>query len=217
MFVDLSKIFNIRREYTLNKLRKYHLTKNPMHLFSKWFYEVCSQDNIYDPTVMCLATVDKSGQPFQRLVLLKFFNNEKMVFFTNFKSRKSVHLTTNPKVSVCFPWNFMDRQISITGNVKKLPKIEVLKYFYTRPKLSQISTWVSCQSKIISSRKILEKKFLKLKKDYAEKTVPLPNFWGGYTLNINSIEFWQGGINRLHDRFIYIKHKNRWIVNRLSP
>lgn len=217
MTIDVSQISNIRREYRCGKLRRSDLTKNPMHLFSKWLNEACSQ-SAPDPTAMCLATVDNKGQPFQRLVLLKYFTNEKIVFFTNLKSRKSLHLINNPKISVCFPWNFMDRQVSITGNVCRLSTQEVSKYFYTRPKESQISTWTSYQSSVISSRKILENRFLKLNKKYQNKLTPFPRFWGGYILSINSIEFWQGGIYRLHDRFIYIKNKhNQWYVNRLSP
>lgn len=216
MIISLSHISNIRREYTYNQLRRCDLTKDPMRLFSKWLNEACST-SVPDPTAMCLATVDNTGQPFQRLVLLKCFTNNKIFFFTNLKSRKSIHLINNTKISACFPWNVMDRQVSITGNAYKLSKKEALHYFYTRPKENQISTWVSRQSTVVSSRNILENKFLKLKKIYSHKSIPFPNFWGGYMIHINSIEFWQGGMYRLHDRFIYHKDKDRWHINRLSP
>lgn len=216
MIIKLSKISDIRREYQDGKLHRCNLTENPMNLFSIWLNEAYSS-SVSDPTAMCLATVDRTGQPFQRLVLLKYFINEQIIFFTNLKSRKSLHLIYNPKISVSFPWIFMDRQVNITGYVNRLPKKKVIKYFYTRPKKNQISAWVSRQSTIIPSRKILEDKFLQLQQYYLNKPVPFPNFWGGYVLKINSIEFWQGRKYRLHDRFLYLKKKGKWYVNRLSP
>lgn len=216
MIINTSNFSNIRREYIRGVLRRSNLTKNPMCLFSQWLHEACSA-KIPDPTAMCLSTVDKTGQPFQRIVLLKYFIDEQIIFFTNLKSRKSLHLIHNPKISVCFPWHCIDRQVHIIGNAYTLSKKNVIKYFYTRPKDNQISTWVSHQSKMITSRKILENKFLKLKKTYLHKPIPFPYFWGGYTVNIHSIEFWQGGMHRLHDRFVYKKNNGIWNIQRLSP
>ncbi|CAD83436.1 pyridoxamine 5'-phosphate oxidase [Candidatus Blochmanniella floridana] len=213
--LELSKIHNLRREYISKQFRRSNLTKNPMHLFSKWLYEAYCQ--IPDPNAMCLSTVDHTGQPFQRLVLLKYFNDKTIVFFTHLNSRKAIHINNNPKISLCFPWNIINRQIIITGSVYKISKKEAQKYFYTRPKNNQISTWASKQSTIISSKKVLKNKFLKLKKKYFQKSVPFPHFWVGYKININSMEFWQGGIYRLHDRFLYKKNKKKWYINRLSP
>lgn len=217
MVINLSQICNIRREYTFDSLRRSNLTKNPMHLFKKWLKEAYLSNKIIDPTAMCLATADNTGQPFQRLVLLKYFNNKNMVFFTNLFSNKATQLTNNPKISVCFPWNIIDRQIVITGNVYLLSRKKVYTYFYSRPKNNQISTWVSRQSSIILSRNQLENRFLKFQKKYLYKKIPFPKFWGGYIIRINSIEFWQGGKYRLHDRFLYKKNKNKWYINRLSP
>lgn len=210
------KIYNKRREYNLVGLYESNLTKSPMHLFSRWLNEAFL-NKIPDPNAMCLSTVDHTGQPFQRLVLLKYFNNKTMTFFTNLKSRKSIHLMKNPKISLCFYWSIMSRQVLITGNVQKLPKREVIKYFYKRPKNNQISTWVSRQSSIIISKDILENQFLKMRKKFVSKTIPFPNFWGGYIIYINTVEFWQGRIHRLHDRFLYIKNNKTWKINRLAP
>lgn len=217
MIINSCNIYNIRREYTFGKLKRSHLTENPMNLFVKWMNDAYRTNKILDPTAMCLATVDKTGQPFQRLVLLKSFNNETMIFFTNLSSRKAIHLTNNPKISACFPWNFIDRQIIITGYTYLLSKKKAIKYFYERPKVNQISTWVSRQSTIIASKHELEKKFVKFEKKYLYKLIPFPKFWGGYAININSMEFWQGGKYRLHDRFLYKKNHNKWNIYRLSP
>ncbi|ADV33766.1 pyridoxamine 5'-phosphate oxidase [Candidatus Blochmanniella vafra str. BVAF] len=216
MIINSFEIFNTRREYNLGTLRRSNLTTNPMDLFSKWLQEAYLK-KIPDPNAMCISTVDRTGQPFQRLVLLKYFNDETMMFFTNLKSRKSIHLIDNPKISLCFPWSIIDRQVIVTGNVNKLSQKEVSQYFYTRPKNNQISTWASRQSSIVSSRNIFENKFLKFKTKYLNKNIPFPKFWGGYKIYINSIEFWQGGMYRLHDRFIYRKNKKKWSVDRLSP
>lgn len=210
------KISEIRREYTSKKLHRTNLTNQPIHLFKIWLNQAYLAQ-IPDPTAMCLATVDHTGQPYQRLVLLKYFTNESMIFFSNFNSHKAIHLINNAKVSLCFPWNAMNRQVIIIGIASKLEEKNIFKYFYTRPKDSQISVWSSQQSKIIYNRNVLEHNFLKLKKKYSQKKIPFPEFWGGYQINIKSIEFWQGRMYRLHDRFIYYKHYNTWNIHRLSP
>ncbi|WP_159715448.1 pyridoxamine 5'-phosphate oxidase [Blochmannia endosymbiont of Camponotus nipponensis] len=216
MLVKKTDIANLRREYISGELRRSNLTDQPIKLFSIWLHQAIFS-RIPDPTAMCLATVDHTGQPYQRIVLLKNFTDTEMIFYTNLSSRKSIHLTNNPKVSLCFLWNIIDKQVIITGVVQKLSEQEILKHFYTRPKRNQISTWVSHQSKVISSKNVLENKFLEFKENYFHKTIPFPEFWGGYKININSIEFWQGGKHRLHDRFIYQRHKRTWYIYRLSP
>lgn len=216
MLINKNNISNIRREYTSGQLRHKDITNQPIQLFSIWLHQAY-YSKIPDPTAMCLATVDHTGQPYQRMVLLKNFTNKTMIFYTNLNSRKAIHLANNPKVSLCFLWNEIDKQVIITGNVDKLSEKEVLKHFYTRPKNNQISTWVSNQSKIISSKDLLENKFLEFKNNHLHKKVPFPEFWGGYKININSMEFWQGGTYRLHDRFIYQRYNHAWSVYRLSP
>lgn len=214
--INYINISSIRREYISKKLLRSHLTDHPIHLFITWLNQAFLA-NIPDPTAMCLATVDQTGQPYQRLVLLKHFTEESMVFYTNFNSRKSMHLNNNPQVSLFFPWNAINRQVIITGKVYKISKQYNLKNFYTRPKDNQINTWASMQSTIIQSRNLLENNFLRLKKKFHDKKLPFPEFWGGYQVNIKSVEFWQGGIHRLHDRFIYQRYQNIWNIERLSP
>lgn len=216
MSVNNTNISCIRREYTFGQLRYSDLTDQPIQLFSTWLNQAYFAQ-VPDPTAMCLATVDHVGQPHQRIVLLKGFTNKEMVFFTNLNSHKAIHLTNNPKVSLCFPWNIMDRQVIVTGTACKLSERDVLQQFYTRPKNNQISTWTSNQSQVISSKNVLNNKFLELKKKYLDTKIPFPEFWGGYKININSMEFWQGGINRLHDRFIYQRYNHTWYIYRLSP
>lgn len=213
----MSKLSDIRREYTLGGLHREDLPEDPMTLFSRWMEEARDSDRLSDPTAMSVATVDSDGQPFQRIVLLKRFGAEGFVFFTNLESRKSQHITLNSKVSLLFPWHSLERQVAITGEAKALSTTEVMKYFMTRPKESQIAAWVSKQSSKISARQALESKYAEMKAKFSQGEVPLPKFWGGYVVKPTSIEFWQGGERRLHDRFIYAKDSERWDISRLAP
>lgn len=215
MFNKIKNLHTIRRSYKNFKLRSNNLTSHPIDLFKKWLYDAYKA-KIIDFNAMCLSTV-YNGIPYQRIVLLKYFDYKSIVFMTNLKSRKSFHLNNNANISVLFHWNKLERQIMMLGTATQLSLEKTKKYFYSRPKNNQISVWVSQQSKIIKNRKILEKKFLYLKKIYKNKKVPFPNFWGGYKIIINTIEFWQGGKHRLHDRFIYQLYLKNWKINRLSP
>ena len=212
----MSEISDIRREYTLGGLHSEDVPSDPMVLFNAWL-EVVRDSKIQDPTAMSVATVDEHGQPFQRIVLLKRFDNDGFVFFTNLESRKAQHIANNAQVSILFPWHSLEKQVAVTGIAEPLSKTEVLKYFMSRPKDSQIAAWVSKQSSPISARKALESKFAEMKAKFANGDVPLPKFWGGYLVRPSSIEFWQGGEHRLHDRFIYTKVADAWQRSRLAP
>lgn len=212
----MSKLSDIRREYISGELDDGNLPENPMALFEAWLEEVKDSD-IKDPTAMSVATVDENGQPFQRIVLLKKFDDEGFVFFTNLSSRKAQHIANNSKVSIHFPWHSMDKQVAVTGEAEALSKADVLKYFVSRPKESQIAAWVSKQSSPISTRQVLESKFAEMKALFSKGDIPLPKFWGGYLVRPSSIEFWQGGAHRLHDRFIYTKTAADWTHQRLAP
>lgn len=213
----MSELSDIRREYSLGEMHSENVPDDPMELFNSWL-EVVKDSEIKDPTAMSVATVDEHGQPFQRIVLLKRFGDGGFVFFTNLESRKAQHIAINSKVSLLFPWHTLDKQVAITGVAEPLSKTEVLKYFMSRPKDSQIAAWVSKQSSPISARKALETKFSEMKAKFAKGDVPLPKFWGGYIVKPTSIEFWQGGENRLHDRFIYERSADeQWAKSRLAP
>ncbi|UJF21029.1 pyridoxamine 5'-phosphate oxidase [Shewanella sp. OMA3-2] len=213
----MSDLSDIRREYSQGGLRRADLPANPMDLFEKWLSQA-KDANLTDPTAMCVATVDEEGQPFQRIVLLKKFDDNGFVFFTNLESRKAAQLSTNNKISLLFPWHPLERQVAVIGQAEPLSMVEVAKYFMSRPKDSQIAAWVSKQSSKISARQVLEGKFAEMKTKFAQGQVPLPKFWGGYLVRPQSIEFWQGGEHRLHDRFIYSQSpESTWQIDRLAP
>ncbi|XZQ54824.1 MAG: pyridoxamine 5'-phosphate oxidase [Arsenophonus sp.] len=206
----------IRREYTQGNLKYEDLTKEPLILFEHWLKQVC-EAKLEDPTAMCLATVDNNGQPYHRIVLLKSYNKDGLIFYTNLSSRKAQHIALNNKVSLLFPWHQLERQVCFLGEAEKLSRLEVIKYFYSRPKDSQIAACISQQSKKIITKSILEDNFFRLKKKFKDSKIPLPNFWGGYRVKFNSVEFWQGGTKRLHDRFLYQWKQDHWQIDRLSP
>lgn len=212
--MDLS---DIRREYTKGGLRRDDLPSTPMDLFEHWLQQAIDTQ-VPDPTAMTIATVDEHGQPFQRIVLLKDFNQDGFVFYTNLGSRKALHLKENSQISLHFPWHFIERQVHIMGEAVPLSKKDVFKYFASRPKESQIAAWASKQSERLSARSALEGKFLELKKQFEKGEVPVPTFWGGYRVIPKSIEFWQGGAHRLHDRFLYQRQQDAsWDIERLAP
>ena len=209
-------IADLRREYTKGGLHRDELPLDPLDLFEKWLRQACDA-KLPDPTAMSIATVDEGGRPYQRIVLLKHYDAQGFVFYTNLGSRKAQHIAKNNQVSLLFPWHNLDRQVHVTGVAEPLSPLEVVKYFHSRPKDSQIAAWVSQQSSRISARSMLESKFMELKQKFANGEIPLPSFWGGYRVRFDSIEFWQGGAHRLHDRFLFTRMAEHWHVDRLAP
>lgn len=210
-------ISQFRREYLRDGLNREDLKKDPVDQFTEWF-EQARKTNISDPTAMILATVGVDGMPSQRTVLLKYYDEQGFVFFTNFGSRKSIEIEGNAKVSLLMVWLELERQIMINGVAKKISTTDSAKYFMSRPKDSQVAAWVSSQSNVISSRKMLMQKFGEMKRKFSEGKIPLPSFWGGYKVEPLEVEFWQGRENRLHDRFLYKKDDaGKWDVGRLAP
>ena len=208
---DLS---NLRKEYLKSGIDKDELDIDPIKQFSIWF-DQAMQAGLIEPSAMSLATAD--NEIGIRTVLLKFFDEKGFVFFTNYDSKKSIQIEKRQQGGLLFPWLALERQVRIIGNIEKISKNESLKYFQSRPRDSQIGAWASKQSSKIDSRDVLVDQFASMKKKFENKDIPLPDFWGGYRLVPNSIEFWQGRENRLHDRIIYERENDGWSTSRLSP
>ena len=209
-------IGDMRRDFESEGLDRDALDDNPIRQFQHWF-EDAREAGILEPNAMSLATTGSDGLPDLRTVLLKYFDDQGFVFYTNYGSRKAREIEENPKAALLFPWIGLNRQVSIRGDVKKVSKAESLRYFASRPRGSQIGAWVSEQSRVITSRGLLEQKVAELKQKFSDGEVPLPSFWGGYRVVPERIEFWQGRPSRLHDRFEYVRDGEAWVVNRLQP
>ena len=206
----------IRQGYKNKGLDKKDIISDPFIQFESWFNEAKNDEPI--PTAMSLSTVNNNGEPSLRTVLLKLFDKNGFVFFTNYKSRKADHIAENPNVAALFNWVALERQVSITGVAEKIKTKESKNYFMNRPRGSQLGAWVSDQSSVLSSRKILEMKLEEMKRKFSDNEIPLPDFWGGYRIIPKTFEFWQGRPNRLHDRFRYFNQGNdSWIIDRIAP
>jgi pyridoxamine 5'-phosphate oxidase len=211
------KLEDYRREYTQGGLDRSDLADNPLEQFGRWMDQAIGA-GISDPNAMTVATVDAFGQPSQRIVLLKNVDAQGFVFYTNLKSRKAQELKQNPKISLHFPWHMLERQVKVCGTVEALSAAEVLKYFVSRPRESQLGAWASQQSSPISSRALLMQQFESMKHKFAKGEIPLPDFWGGFRVKPHQIEFWQGGAHRLHDCFQYnLQADSHWSIARLEP
>jgi pyridoxamine 5'-phosphate oxidase len=212
------KLDEMRRQYLQGGLLPEDLADEPFSQFEKWLKQAIELE-VKDPTAMCVATVDETGQPSQRIVLLKDVSKDGFVFYTNLGSRKAQELEKNNKISLHFPWNNIDRQVIVYGTADRLSNAQVTKYFLSRPKESQLAAWASEQSRPVSSRQALMQKFAEMKHKFSKGDITLPSFWGGYLIKPHQIEFWQGGEHRLHDRFMYKldETQNVWSVERLAP
>ena len=211
-------IADLRRDYSLAGLSEQDLAADPVQQFQKWFQEAVAAE-ITEPNAMVLATVDASGQPSSRVVLLKAVDTRGFSFFTNYESRKGHELAGNPRASLTFPWIALERQICITGSVRKLSREESAAYFKLRPRNSRLGAWASPkQSEVVGSRAALEERMKQLETQYPGEDIPLPPYWGGYVLAPVEIEFWQGRPSRLHDRLRYARQPDgSWKIGRLSP
>jgi len=205
-----------RREYDYGTLSRDSLNENPFTQFSLWMDQAIEAD-IIDPTAMSVATVGEGGKPWQRMVLLKGFDERGFVFYTNLGSRKATDIATNPHVSLQFPWLQLDRQVIVGGSAEALSESEVSDYFYSRPLSSQLAAWASQQSSPIESRAALEAQFEAVKQKFSSGNITVPDFWSGFRVVPEEFEFWQGGENRLHDRFSFQRQEHQWNISRLSP
>jgi len=210
-----SPIHDLRREYDGEPLTRKNLHADPIEQFRLWFEEARSA-GIIEPNAMTLGTAGADGVSC-RTVLLKAYDQRGFVFFTSYASRKARQIAENPRASLLFPWVGLARQVEIAGPVEKTTPAESLAYFLNRPFGSRLGAWVSDQSRVISSRQVLLSKFEDLKRQFSNGEIPKPEGWGGYRVVPETIEFWQGGHDRLHDRFLYKKENGIWTLSRLSP
>ncbi len=204
-------------DFSRDGLELDELDPDPVKQFSRW-YDEAAADGIATPNAMSLATASRDGVPTIRTVLLKLYDEQGFVFFTNYGSTKAKQIEENPNAALLFPWISQGRQVKITGAVERVSTAESLSYFLSRPRGSQIGAWASNQSSMISSRSVLEKGFSQMMEKFKNREVPLPDFWGGYRVKPRVFEYWQGRSNRLHDRFQY--HPNEtggWTIHRVSP
>lgn len=209
-------ISSIRKEYALKQLDESEVDKNPFVQFGFWFNDALEAE-VNEPNAMILSTVSPERRPSSRVVLLKGFDENGFTFFTNYKSRKALHIETNPFASLLFFWPELERQIRIEGEIIKVSPEESDEYFNTRPEGSKIGAWVSPQSSVIKSRAFLESIKMVIEGQFANKPISRPPNWGGFRLKPNLIEFWQGRPNRLHDRVQYSHSTGSWKIERLAP
>ena len=231
-------IADLRKNYDRGTLDREDLQADPMAQFQKWFgdaqsggsrlwkiaigfykwFQLILGANPIEPNVMTLATADKEGHPSARTVLLKGADERGFVFFTNYESRKGHDLAENSAAALVFYWSELERQVCVSGEVTKLSQQESEAYFKSRPRGSRIGAWASNQSTVLAGRKEMEEQFKAIEKRFGSGDIPLPPFWGGYILNPQRIEFWQGRPSRMHDRFRYLRGADgKWTLDRLSP
>lgn len=212
----MTTIADLRREYASRALSEDQADADPIRQFSAWFEEAASAQ-LLDVNAMTLATTTADGAPDARIVLLKGFDDDGFVFFTNYESAKGRDLAAHPRACLLFFWVELERQVRITGSVTKVSRSESEEYFHSRPFESQVGAWASAQSTTVTDRAVLETRYAELTAQYAGQSVPLPAFWGGYRVAPEKVEFWQGRPSRLHDRLLYTRGTSGWLRSRLSP
>tara|TARA_B100001750_G_scaffold224851_1_gene216265 strand:- start:5600 stop:6238 length:639 start_codon:yes stop_codon:yes gene_type:complete len=212
----MKEIKNLRVDYSGDLINIKKLKNNPIKQFEIWFKKA-KKENIIEPNAMILSTISKNNLLNSRTVLLKNITDKGFVFFTNYESRKANDIMHNNNVSVVFLWKKIERQVIIKGKAIKITKRDSKKYFDSRPEKSKIAAWASKQSKELHNSNDLINRFKDFENKFKNKLIPYPNFWGGYIIHPNSIEFWQGRSSRMHDRILYEKEKNKWNINRLYP
>jgi pyridoxamine 5'-phosphate oxidase len=209
-------IADIRRDYMKATLSEDKVERDPFKQFAHWWDEALRAE-IDEVNAMTLATVAANGRPSARIVLLKGYDEQGFVFYTNYESRKGMELLANPVASLLFFWKELERQVRIEGPCARVPAEESDEYFFSRPEGSRIGAWASPQSQVISSRDVLDQNIISLENRFQGREVPRPPHWGGYRVKPELMEFWQGRQSRLHDRILYTRAAAGWTINRLAP
>lgn len=214
----MSDLSNYRKSYEKSELLENNIPEDPINLFNRWFHEVEDFGGVDEVNAMTVSTQGLDGFPKSRVVLLKKYNEEGLIFYTNYESEKGKAILNNPNICLSFFWHSMERQVIIKGIAEKTAPNISDNYFASRPKGSQLGALVSAQSEIIPNREYLETKLKALEAEFEGKEVPRPDFWGGFLVRPVEVEFWQGRPNRLHDRIRYKLSENfDWEIDRLSP
>jgi pyridoxamine 5'-phosphate oxidase len=207
---------SLRKEYTSAGLDKADVDPDPIVQFHEWFENAVEAD-LHEPNAMILATATADGKPSARTVLLKGYDERGFVFYTNYEGRKAVELESNPRAALVFYWGELVRQVRVEGTVSRVSVEESDEYFASRPRGSRLGAWASEQSRVVDGRRTLEQKLHSLQAEYENREVPRPPFWGGYRVEPEAIEFWQGREDRLHDRLVYRREDGAWRIERLQP
>ena len=212
----MDHVARLRHEYTRAGLEESDAASDPIEQFRSWFGEVLAAD-LHEPNAMTLATATPDGRPSARVVLLKGFDERGFVFYTSYEGRKGRELETNPDCALVFYWGELERQVRVEGRASRVPEEESDEYFGSRPRGSRLGAWASEQSRPVEGRGVLEERLQELEAEYEGREVLRPPFWGGYRVEPEVIEFWQGRENRLHDRLVYRRSGGSWRRERLQP